>query len=196
MGAGRTVGAVALAGRGRLRGGPDRLAEEIVHDADQVQRLPHHGTLPVGALQGAVGKRTQPVGEGARHVGASKDQAAPPVNVLADHHPTATVMFSVTGIDRRRFLDYVAENPTKYKDWGLNWDTEKGGKEDELFSPYLAKPFDWARAEGVIPAAGAFVILAALALGLGGISALAARARGAFEARRVSASAGGASRRA
>jgi hypothetical protein len=62
-----------------------------------------------------------------------------------------TVMFSVAGVDRRRFLDYVAENPTKYKDWGLNWDTEKGGKEDELFSPYLEKPFARARAEGVIP---------------------------------------------
>jgi hypothetical protein len=62
-----------------------------------------------------------------------------------------TVMFSVTGVDRRRFLDYVAENPTTYKEWGLNWDIQKGGKEDELFSPYLEKPFDQARAAGVIP---------------------------------------------
>jgi hypothetical protein len=62
-----------------------------------------------------------------------------------------TVMFSVSGVDKTRFLDYVAQNPTKYKDWGLNWDTEKGGKEDELFSPYLEKPFNQARAAGVIP---------------------------------------------
>jgi ribulose 1,5-bisphosphate synthetase/thiazole synthase len=62
-----------------------------------------------------------------------------------------TVMFSVTGADKKRFLDYVAENPTTYKDWGLNWDVQKGGKEDDLFSPYLSKPFDRARAEGVIP---------------------------------------------
>jgi hypothetical protein len=62
-----------------------------------------------------------------------------------------TVMFSVNGVDRRRFLDYVAENPMTYKDWGLNWDTQKGGKEDSLFSPYLEKPFDRARAAGVIP---------------------------------------------
>jgi FAD dependent oxidoreductase len=62
-----------------------------------------------------------------------------------------TVMFSVTGVERKRFLEYVAENPTKYRDWGLNWDTEKGGKEDELFSPYLEKPFARARAAGVIP---------------------------------------------
>lgn len=62
-----------------------------------------------------------------------------------------TVMFSVSGVDRRRFLDYVAANPTSYRDWGKNWDIQKGGKEDELFSPYLEKPFDQARAAGVIP---------------------------------------------
>jgi hypothetical protein len=62
-----------------------------------------------------------------------------------------TVNFSVTGVERKRFLEYVAANPTTYKDWGLAWDTRKGGKEDDLFSPYLEKPFDRARAEGVIP---------------------------------------------
>jgi hypothetical protein len=62
-----------------------------------------------------------------------------------------TVMFSVAGVDRKRFLDYVAENPTTYKDWGLNWDIAKGGKEDDMFSPYLEKPFHLARAQGVIP---------------------------------------------
>jgi len=62
-----------------------------------------------------------------------------------------TVMFSVAGVDRRRFLDYVAANPTTYRDWGLNWDVQKGGKEDDLFSPYLDKPFQQARARGVIP---------------------------------------------
>ncbi|HMF44674.1 MAG TPA: FAD-dependent oxidoreductase [Polyangia bacterium] len=76
----------------------------------------------------------------------------------APYHMTArermlpvTVMFSVSGVDKKRFLDYVAANPTKYKDWGLEWDVGKGGKEDELFSPYLEKPFAQARAAGVIP---------------------------------------------
>ena len=62
-----------------------------------------------------------------------------------------TVMFSVSGVDKKAFLDYVAANPMKYKDWGLEWDISKGGKEDELFSPYLEKPFAQARASGVIP---------------------------------------------
>jgi len=63
-----------------------------------------------------------------------------------------TVMFSCSGVDKKRFLEYVRENPSSYKDWGKNWDIQKGGKEDDLFSPYLEKPFDRAREEGVIPA--------------------------------------------
>ena len=37
-----------------------------------------------------------------------------------------TVMFSVSGVDKKRFLDHVAANPTTYKDWGLNWDVAEG----------------------------------------------------------------------
>ncbi|MCR9145423.1 MAG: FAD-dependent oxidoreductase [bacterium] len=62
-----------------------------------------------------------------------------------------TVMFSCTGVDKARFLEYVKANPVKYKDWGRNWDMETSGKEDELFSPYLEEPFEKARAAGVIP---------------------------------------------
>ncbi len=62
-----------------------------------------------------------------------------------------TVMFSVSGVNKQRFLDYVKENPSSYKDWGKNWAIQAGGKEDDLFSPYLEKPFDQAREQGVIP---------------------------------------------
>ena len=65
---------------------------------------------------------------------------------------SVTVMFSCSGVDKKRFLEYVEENPSTYKDWGKNWEIQKGGKEDDMFSPYLAKPFDRAREEGVIPA--------------------------------------------
>ena len=57
-----------------------------------------------------------------------------------------------TASTRRRSSINVAAKRTNYKDWGLEWDVSKGGKEDELFSPYLEKPFARARAEGVIPA--------------------------------------------
>jgi len=50
-----------------------------------------------------------------------------------------TVLFSVAGVDRGRFLDYVAENPSRYRDWGKEWDIQKGGKEEDLFSPYLSR---------------------------------------------------------
>lgn len=63
-----------------------------------------------------------------------------------------TVMFSCTGVNKKRFLEYVRDNPSSYKDWGKNWDIQKGGPDDDLFSPYLEKPFDQARESGVIPA--------------------------------------------
>jgi hypothetical protein len=62
-----------------------------------------------------------------------------------------TVMFSCTGVDRERFLEYVEENPSTFGAWGENWEIETTGKEDELFSPYLEEPFNRAREDGVIP---------------------------------------------
>jgi hypothetical protein len=62
-----------------------------------------------------------------------------------------TVMFSCKGIDRKRFLDYVKTNPATYKDWGKSWKIKTDGKEDHLFSPYLEKPFEQARLDGLIP---------------------------------------------
>ncbi len=76
---------------------------------------------------------------------------APWVKTPKEEMLPVTVMFSVIGVERSRFLEYVKENPTTYRDWGKNWDIQKGGKEDELFSPYLQKPFDLAREEGFIP---------------------------------------------
>lgn len=64
---------------------------------------------------------------------------------------SVTVMFSCSGVDRARFLEYVKANPQKYKDWGKNWVMKTSGKEDDLFSPYLEQPFDKAREKGVIP---------------------------------------------
>ncbi len=62
-----------------------------------------------------------------------------------------TVTFSCSGVDKQRFLDYVAEQAPTYADWGTGWRINTSGKEDELFSPYLQEPFDLARREGLIP---------------------------------------------
>ncbi|HEY9774059.1 MAG TPA: FAD-dependent oxidoreductase [Planktothrix sp.] len=64
---------------------------------------------------------------------------------------SVTVMFSCAGVDKGKFLQYVKDNPQKYKDWGKNWAITTDGKEDEMFSPYLETPFDKARETGIIP---------------------------------------------
>ena len=58
-----------------------------------------------------------------------------------------TVTFSLSGVDRGRFLDYVEANPNTIQDWGV----ATTGKEDGMFSPYLAEPFQRAQAAGEIP---------------------------------------------
>jgi hypothetical protein len=79
------------------------------------------------------------------------DAGAPTRKTARERMLPLTVMFSVAGVDRRRFLDYVEANPQRYRDWGHEWNIGKGNKEDELFSPYLQEPFEKARAGGVIP---------------------------------------------
>ncbi len=65
----------------------------------------------------------------------------------------ASVMFSMSGVDKRRFMDAVKADPQTYRDWVGNgeWSIETTGKEDALFSPFLRKPFKQAVAAGVIP---------------------------------------------
>jgi ribulose 1,5-bisphosphate synthetase/thiazole synthase len=67
---------------------------------------------------------------------------------------SASVMFSMTGVNKQRFLDAVKADPQTYKDWvgSGEWHIETTGKEDELFSPFLRKPFKQAVKAGVIPA--------------------------------------------
>ncbi len=63
-----------------------------------------------------------------------------------------TVMFSCSGVDSDRFLQFVHEDlrPT-YADWGKNWSIKTSGLEDNLFSPYLEEVFSKAQVDGVIP---------------------------------------------
>lgn len=65
----------------------------------------------------------------------------------------ASVMFSMTGVNKRTFLEAVKADPQTYRDWAGNaeWDIETTGKEDELFSPFLRKPFKRAVEAGLIP---------------------------------------------
>jgi ribulose 1,5-bisphosphate synthetase/thiazole synthase len=66
----------------------------------------------------------------------------------------ASVMFSMTGVNKRRFMEQIKADPQTYKDWTGNgeWDITTTGKEDALFSPFLRKPFKQAVESGLIPA--------------------------------------------
>jgi len=66
----------------------------------------------------------------------------------------ASVMFSMTGVNKQRFMAEIRADPQTYKDWTGNgeWDITTTGKEDGLFSPFLRKPFKQAVAAGIIPA--------------------------------------------
>ncbi|WFE89132.1 FAD-dependent oxidoreductase [Roseibium porphyridii] len=65
----------------------------------------------------------------------------------------ASVMFSMTGVDKKKFMDAVKADPQTYKDWESGeWSVETTGKEDQMFSPFLRKPFEQAMDAGLIPA--------------------------------------------
>ena len=65
-----------------------------------------------------------------------------------------SVMFHLAGVDKRAFLDGIRNDPQTYRDWAGNgeWDIETDGKEDEMFSPFLRRPFAQAVDAGLIPA--------------------------------------------
>jgi len=66
----------------------------------------------------------------------------------------ASVMFSMSGVNKQGFIEAVKADPQTYGDWSGNgeWDYETTGKEDRLFSPFLRKPFQKALEAGLIPA--------------------------------------------
>jgi ribulose 1,5-bisphosphate synthetase/thiazole synthase len=78
---------------------------------------------------------------------------APTVKTPKEEMMATSVMFSMSGVDKARFLEAVKADPQTYKDWEGNgeWDIETSGKEDDLFSPFLRKPFKQALAAGLLP---------------------------------------------
>ena len=63
----------------------------------------------------------------------------------------ASVMFHLAGVDKARFRAGVADDPQTYADWSAGeFTAATDGKEDDLFSPYLGKPFARAIEEGVL----------------------------------------------
>ena len=65
----------------------------------------------------------------------------------------ASVMFHLAGVDKAAFMAEVQANPQTYRDWSTGeWTVETSGKEDDMFSPFLKRPFEKAIRAGLIPA--------------------------------------------
>lgn len=78
---------------------------------------------------------------------------APTLKTTLEEMQAASVMFHIAGVDKNRFMLGVKSDPQTYKDWSSGeWVVETDGKEDDMFSPFLGKPFERAIKDGVIPA--------------------------------------------
>ncbi|MDE2435245.1 MAG: FAD-dependent oxidoreductase [Sphingomonadales bacterium] len=66
---------------------------------------------------------------------------------------SASVMFSMCGVNKARFIEAVKADPQTYADWAKDgeWSVSTSGKEDALFSPFLRRPFEQAHKAGILP---------------------------------------------
>ncbi|MBS3650706.1 FAD-dependent oxidoreductase [Pseudaminobacter sp. 19-2017] len=77
---------------------------------------------------------------------------APVHKTPIEHIQAASVMFNLAGVNKSEFMAEVKADPQTYKDWSTGeWTVETDGKEDDMFSPFLKKPFAKAIEEGIIP---------------------------------------------
>ena len=77
---------------------------------------------------------------------------APAFKTPVEEMQAASVMFHLAGVDKAAFMAEVKADPQTYKDWSTGeWTVETDGKEDDMFSPFLKKPFAKAIEEGLIP---------------------------------------------
>ena len=78
---------------------------------------------------------------------------APTVTTPVEQMQAASVIFHLSGVDKRAFLAGVRADPQTYADWSSGeWAVQTTGKEDELFSPFLRAPFQRAARDGLIDA--------------------------------------------
>ncbi len=78
---------------------------------------------------------------------------APCVKTPVEEMQAASVMFHIAGVDKQAFMEGVRADPQTYANWSTGeWEVETDGKEDDMFSPFLAKPFAQAIRDGHMPA--------------------------------------------
>jgi hypothetical protein len=140
------------------------VADVLVSEAGVTPMLHRMGVSPIldgRALKGVIteSKAGRQAILGKRVIDATGDAdiafraGAPTVKTPREEMMATSVMFSMSGVDKRRFLDAVKADPQTYKDWEGNgeWNIETSGKEDALFSPFLRKPFRKALESGLLP---------------------------------------------
>jgi ribulose 1,5-bisphosphate synthetase/thiazole synthase len=140
------------------------VADVLVQEAGVTPLLHRLGVAPIlegGAIRGVLteSKAGREAILAKRVIDATGDadiatRAGAPVRKSPKQEMMAvSVMFSMSGVNKRRFIDAVKADPQTYADWSGNgeWDYETTGKEDKLFSPFLRKPFKQALAAGIIP---------------------------------------------
>ncbi|MEX0365868.1 MAG: FAD-dependent oxidoreductase [Ruegeria sp.] len=78
---------------------------------------------------------------------------APTYKTAPEQMMAASVMFHLAGVDKRAFMEGIKADPQTYKDWGGGgeWNIETSGKEDDMFSPFIHKPFAQAIEQRLIP---------------------------------------------
>ncbi len=78
---------------------------------------------------------------------------APTILTPKEDLMAVSVMFHLAGVDKKKFLAGIEADPQTYKDWGGGgeWNIQTSGKEDNMFSPFLKKPFEQAIRDGLIP---------------------------------------------
>ncbi|MGC2031706.1 MAG: FAD-dependent oxidoreductase [Steroidobacteraceae bacterium] len=141
------------------------VADTLVQEAGVTPLLHRLGVAPImenGAIRGVIteSKAGREAILAKRVIDATGDadiatRAGAPVRKSPKEEMMAvSVMFSMNGVNKKEFIDAVKADPQTYADWSGNgeWDYETTGKEDQLFSPFLRKPFQKALAAGIIPA--------------------------------------------
>lgn len=77
---------------------------------------------------------------------------APTVKTPIEDMQGASVMFHLAGVNKTAFMESVKADPQTYADWSTGeWQVETSGKEDDMYSPFLKKPFQQAIEDGLIP---------------------------------------------
>jgi ribulose 1,5-bisphosphate synthetase/thiazole synthase len=140
------------------------VADVLVAEAGITPLLHRLGVAPIvegGAIRGVIteSKAGREAILARRVIDATGDAdlvtraGAPVFKTPKEKMMSASVMFSMSGVNKQRFIEAVKADPQTYGDWSGNgeWDYETTGKEDDMFSPFLRKPFKKALEAGLIP---------------------------------------------